>query len=164
MTEAVNWLQSLNKKLPPGEGTLCGQKKLGRSPRNRPQLVRSPSRNASARWHRSREKSRFLRNGYPDLQNICHIDVGRGGILERITAIVFDITQSSLRTKYLLRSVNLVWCVSPGRLPLCNKLISKVIMGLFSGLTLFPWRGLPTHTKSLFMCSTRVGPRVAVAC
>ena len=163
MTKTVGSLQSLNKKLPAGEGTLCRQKKLGRSPRNRPQLVRSPSRNASARWRRSAVKSRFLRISYPEPQNICHTDIGCIRTIERIPEFLFDITQVVGRGR-------IAWGLVLPPLPVliayrgtCNSLIHRLFSAPVPAPTLFPQEGLPTGAKSLFIWSNRIEPRVAVA-
>jgi hypothetical protein len=101
--KTVDSLLALVKKPPAGEGT-CRQTKLRESPSSRPQLVQSPSRNASARRRRSRDKSGLRPIGYPALQNICDIASRRTQIRRGKRVSVFDIMRPALASARLLRS------------------------------------------------------------
>jgi hypothetical protein len=150
VTKTVDSLQKLNKKLPAGEGADCRQMKPGSSSNTRPQLVRSPFRNASPRWRWSMGKSGLLQIGYPALQNICHVVVGGARFVGERAVPLFNIMSHLRRPDALLPARSSLRCIFWGSTDV-QLLMDRRISVPSVGRTLFPRRGLPTGPNPLFI-------------
>jgi hypothetical protein len=144
--KTVDSLRHLNKELPAAEGVRRRQMRVEDIDARRRASDDPCPETQRARCQHPKHKSDFFSVGYPALQNICHMDVGtwwRG----RGAATLFDIMRPSLPPSRLsdLEAVFIALKCSP------NSLIVGWIYTVPEARTLFPKRGLPTRTNSLFI-------------
>jgi hypothetical protein len=148
MTKIADSPLSSNKELPSGERARCRQKKTENTGTRR-RAPDSPCPNArGAQYQRPTPKSNLEASGYPGVQNICHIALGRDGTLTQNDSRLFDITQTRVVPGRRLRQSEFVGS-SSGPQAARNSLMYGSISAPPAGLSLFSLWGLPDRANSL---------------